>query len=960
MRACGSARTGDRRLAVRIAVSESTKDEPESRVETVGTLRITAAPVEMWREVPRDLLPVARAMSGALSVPRSPGAWRVQAIGEERASSWVDVPTEANSVELTLLASEVLSYRITADGAPLAGARFYLVRTGDGSVRNWLAELLGFASADGEGRIDLTLPAGERASVVVSSVTRSGAAFLRLDGIPPAIELGPGFTVRGRLVNEAGEPVRARLIGSSQVPDGFGVSQRHQGRSGPDGLFALSGFSRGPATVRGQDGLLEFARSLTLDRSLDLGSVVLMAPELVWIRVVDMESGAPVPGARVTNASGELRVAGEAGLVVVSTLLGRRIGVTGDRYVPERFDLPEGVGAAAEEPFVLPLSPAFRVEGVFVAADGQTPAVDGRLTVRNDAAGVTDFGSVGADGSFAIDLGPGAWELELMAGNAGLRRLEVQGRPGELRKLGVIVAPASAWISGYVMSDAYVPVARASVSYLRPSEYGPIISLRFGNIAKVSTDDEGYFELYGLELGASNLRVEADGFAPLRFTVEAEAVGWVDAGTLELSRGRQVTVRSDVDRGRVVLDPGLKGMPQEFIEGMLTGGEAVIEAVPNRPFSVVVHEQGDPVCEKDMEEGKGDVVVRCDGYAMRVHGRVTMGGRPAEGALWWSEERRVSGGPGSPGTGPAEEQSLARAPRSFELSLDSEGRYRRAGVLPGRWEVFWVSPTGGFGEARKVTVPKGPGDEVTIDFDYGGVSIEGVVLDSEWRPAPRATVDIYPDRQTALTDREGKFAVGQLEPGAYQVRARFRDQRSPFVDVVLRDYSDRETVQLVLEEDPQDPELTILVRGGGDGFCFVETGSTMSRMARIDSGHATMTFQPPLADRVRIACQADGRWILTAWQDLERALDRGVEFDPFESDSSIVLEGEPSSAAVQITGPGGWDLGKLRLWFGGASAFAVGETIFNLPVGEYALRWGNQVRTVWTERRRGTEVEIED
>ena len=341
-------------------MSESAKDEPESRVETVGPLRITAAPVEMWREVPRDLLPVATSMSGELSVPRSPGAWRVQAIGEERASSWVDVPTEANSVELALLASEVVSYRITADGAPLAGARFYLVRPGGGSVRNWLAELLGFASADGEGRIDLTLPAGKHASVVVSSVTRRGAAFLRLDKIPPTIELDPGFTVRGRLVNEAGEPVRARLIGSSQVPDGFGVSQRHQGRSGMDGRFALSGFSRGPATVRTQDGPLEFARSLNLDRSVDLGSVVLRAPEFVWIRVVDMESGAPVRGARVTNAGGELRVAGEAGLVVVSTLLGRRIGVTGDRYVPERFDLPEGVGAG---PRNRSFSPSRRLSG---------------------------------------------------------------------------------------------------------------------------------------------------------------------------------------------------------------------------------------------------------------------------------------------------------------------------------------------------------------------------------------------------------------------------------------------------------------------------------------------------------------------------------------------------------------------------------------------------------------------
>ncbi len=190
------------------------------------------------------------------------------------------------------------------------------------------------------------------------------------------------------------------------------------------------------------------------------------------------------------------------------------------------------------------------------------------------------------------------------------------------------------------------------MSYLRPSEYGPIISLRFGNVAKVSTNEEGYFELYGLELGASHLRVEADGFAPLRFTVEAEG------GGLGRRRNPRTLARPAGDRSfgcgpwpRGARPEASKGMPQEFIEGMLTGGEAVIEAVPNRPFSVVVHEQGDPVCEKDMEEGKGDVVVRCDGYAMRVHGRVTMGGRPAEGALWWSEERRVSGGPGSPGTG---------------------------------------------------------------------------------------------------------------------------------------------------------------------------------------------------------------------------------------------------------------------------------------------------------------------
>ena len=152
----------------------------------------------------------------------------------------------------------------------------------------------------------------------------------------------------------------------------------------------------------------------------------------------------------------------------------------------------------------------------------------------------------------------------------------------------------------------------------------------------------------------------------------------------------------------------------------------------------------------------------------------------------------------------------------------------------------------------------------------------------------------------------------------------------------------------------------IRLPGGGSGFCFVEMEASPQQVARVDGGAATVKLTPPLTDRLRVACQADGRWVLTGWQPLEPAMDRGVELDPFESESSIVLTGDPSTASVQVTGPGGWDLGSLRIWFGGATAYSVGETISNLPEGEYTLRWGNQVRTVWTERRRAVEVEIEN
>lgn len=180
------------------------------------------------------------------------------------------------------------------------------------------------------------------------------------------------------------------------------------------------------------------------------------------------------------------------------------------------------------------------------------------------------------------------------------------------------------------------------------------------------------------------------------------------------------------------------------------------------------------------------------------------------------------------------------------------------------------------------------------------------------------------------------------------------------MDIELRDYNDRQSLQLELLADPRTDELVIRLTGGGGGFCFVEMEASPQQVTRIDGGVATVKLPPPLTERARVACQADGRWVLTGWQPLEPALDRGIELDPFESESSIVLTGEPSSAAVQVVGPGGWDLGSLRIWFGGATTFSVGETIPKLPEGEYTLRWGNQVRTVWTERRRAAEVEIED
>jgi hypothetical protein len=988
--ACRTGGGSSRQLTVRVRAPEAAKSnaDPAVGAAAAAEFEVTAAPVAMWRQVPRDLLPAISVAPGPLSLTRTDETWRLQARSEGFASTWRDVISEEGSVELALQEAVDFTVQVTAGGAPLVGARMYLVRVGSGLAAS-RPEPLGFGVTDTDGKASLVVSERERAAVLVSHVARSASAFERLADVPPVVELGPGLAVTGRAVDPEGRSVAGvPLLGLSWVADGFGAMQRHLGISGSDGRFLLSGFTRGAASLRTDGGELEYSERFDLEDSLDLGSIVLAATETYRIQVVDASRGTPVSGARTSSEAGEQTTTDRRGMAVVSPRFGRTLLISAKGYRPARFriggsgsgaegrslpglptipvDVVGGLGATAEEPLVLRLDPAFTVEGVFMAADGVTPAASGRLTAARDMANgqATSHRTIAPDGSFSIDLEPGAYTLDLSAANAGRTVLEVRGSAGEIRDLGVIVAPTSAWVSGTVVNPEFEPVAGASVSYARPSELGQMMARAMGRVATVTTGVDGRFELHGLELGTATLRVEAEEYALLEFQVEAPTVEWVDAGFVELSRGRRITVRSDVGQGVVGLDPGGKGDPLDVVTADLVEGEAVLDLVPEEPFVVRVSRGGVTLCEKDVEESDGDAAIRCDRSAMAVTGRVTTNGQPAAGSLLWSA-RANSASPtgivhGLGGPLSSSELMVPTGWQELNADIDDDGRYRLEAVLPGEWKVTWMTPAEGWQESREVTVPDGPGKEYTLSFDYGGVSIEGVVTDADGQPVHVATVDVYPQRKAVVSGPDGRFRILDLAPGAYQVRARFRHQRSALVDVELRDYSDRQTIHLELRDDPPNDELVVRLAGGGSGFCFVEMEGAGQRVSRIDGGVARTRLAPPLTDRVRIACQADGRWILSGWQGLERALDRGVDFDPFESDSSIVLQGDPQAASVQITGPAGWDLGQLRLWFGGATSFSVGDSVSNLPAGEYTLRWGNQVRTVWTERRRAAEVEIEN
>ena len=945
-------------LVVRV---ENLEDSPPGS----SAWTLTAAPSAMWREVPRSLLPVWDAETSLVRLQHRSGSWRVQACAEHRCSLWTDVPEGLEEVSLSLRPARTVSYLTTADGSPLGGARFYLVRPGRGGLSQ--TEILGLEPSDKDGRVAFQLPREQTPAVVVSAEGHDAAAFRKLGDVPNELELKPGFFLSGRVVDAAGNPVTARLYGRSFISGGFGLTQLQKGRTGVDGRFRLSGLSAGAATLRAVadvDGELEFARRLDVEGSADLGDILVGDLEIVRVRVIDAQHRLPVDGALIRASDGRVTRTDADGLARVRVRYGRELQVTARGYGVTLPRLPPRVGRLAGEPFLIELEPALTVTGVYLAADGTTPAANGRFSARGSADLILS-GTIAADGVFTLDLpGGGAWEIELTAGNAGSTRLDVTGFAGEAIDLGVVRASPSAVVSGYVLSDDYQPLVGASVNSTPPSAAGPLMAPLLGGTLTATSGVEGYFELFGLEAGPATLRISAAGYAPHRLEINVRKAERTDLGTVALDRGRQITVRSDAEGGLVELAVG-DSLPPEEMTAVMEGRTAVFQMVPRGPLAIVVlNKDGQAVCARRLDEPEGDVSVRCNDRSVQVTGRVTLDGVPVAGSLLWRSRSGEIDLPGgffrSRTAGLDRVDAVSSGLQDLAVSLDGEGTYLLGSLLPGEWEVLWVPEAGGVQEPELVTVPDGRSGTVVRDIAYEGVSVQGTVFDPQGRPADRVTVEAFPGLSPVVSDSRGEFRMLGVRPGRYQVRARRRNLTSDLVAVELTRPGDRASVQLHLAKEPVPKRLRIEVRNASEGFCYVETDDAAGgQLVQVRDGFAEVPLHPPLGELLRAACSADGRWVFAGWRDVRQVLERGLMFDASASTASLALIGRSVAGSITISTPSGWDLGLLRMWLGGARTFSLGETIPNLPAGAYLVRRGGESRTALAKRRRVTEVDLD-
>lgn len=946
--------------------------------------RVVAAPLEMWEELPEDVLPAWPVPAGGrLSVPvdRVRG-WRLRLIEAGGGSWWLDVP--AGRAAATLASAPAHGPRILLvgpDGLPVEDATLVVLESAlgrRGGNRSWARD------QTGEGVVRFPgLPDAEPVVAVVTSKRWAPAVLRGVPGdLPDRIELAPGAALSGRLADESGRPVAAAMVRlEAALPGGLPGYQPSEAASAADGTWRLEGVPPGRAAlVITAPGFAPHRERLDLPAgALDLGTTELRRGVRLAVLVVD-DLGAPVPGAEVDGGPGLSAVADARGL---AELRGAPAGERLDIAVEAPGHLRARVRAApaASEPVRTVLRRAFSVRGRLLAADG-SPAESGLATWR--AGQRSTSGPLLPGGGFELPLEPGmAFELTLASPTTPELRLRVEpGQAGEVRDLGDLRAPAGLAVAGRVVREADgTAVAGARIWLPRPSPGGPVAAWAGRDLLEARSGEDGSFRLAGLPAGPALLRIDALGLARAYREVQAAGepgaaddggtadVGTVNLGEVSLAAGGTVHVLAgDATEGALArLDLRGDWFEADLLVADLAAGRATFRHVPpgHATLSVVAGQR--LLCEREVDLGAAgeEIEVECRGSGVRLTGSVLVAGRTAgPGRLLWLAPAAGTGvirNSVTPGGLPLQQSFSAGRPQ-VTVEVAADGSFATEEVAAGRWQVLWA-PAGSLpGPARVVDVPAAEEHRTLLSF--AGSLVAGVVVDVQGAPVAGARVRSLADGALAFSGEDGGFELAGLPPGRRSLQASREELRSTVVEVEVAPERASEPVRLVLE-DRRAPEIEVAVLDP-DGapvpgaFVFLEEEGRPWRLltAGMD-GRARGAVEEPPPVRLRAAALAQGRWALGEWRAWEQAA-AGMVLRVGPA-GSLTVESGDSRGAPSILSSGGWDLARLLTGLGTRPLVAPGRPLHveGLPPGSYlvSLEAASAGATVAPGER--SEVELE-
>jgi hypothetical protein len=614
-----------------------------------------------------------------------------------------------------------------------------------------------------------------------------------------------------------------------------------------------------------------------------------------------------------------------------------------------------------------------RVTGCLVDAEGLplgggTVQVTGRNRVYDEP--------IAADGTFTLELDPGvAVDLHIRSPAAFEVHRHVPAlAAGEVHALGDVTASTGMVVVGQLWrAETAEPVTGARVWSVRSGgPGGAIAAWALGNVVETRSDGDGRFRLSGLVHGPGSLRLEAEGLAPREVPVRPPEASSdtgveVDVGDLLLSPGATVHVVGDSEwSGTARVDWQGRWLEMDMIRASYGGGEAWLEHVPAGEAVVTVLDGPRLLCELHIEvPTNGTLDVDCADGELRVRGLVTVGGEPAgPGKLSWLSptggdtlvmNRRTA-------SGATEAQIFGAGRPQVDVAVGPDGWFASDALAPGEWDVFWHPAGGGGGRHREVKLPE-EGD-VELELAFSPHSLGGWVVDEEGRSVAEARVVDLDGRAATRTGADGTFLLLDLEPGPRRLRALAGERRSAVVTAVVPVDGRAEPITLVLDREG-DESVRIAVRIGdapaASAFVFVELEGQGIRILTADgSGVARAGLLPPIPLRLRAAAISGPHVALGEWVSTEEAMSEGLVLVGGEGGGLEILSSE-INAAVDIVGPGGWNLSALFARLGTVLRVSADNSlvIHGLPVGSYTIAAGDSRRAIRIERGRLERTEID-
>jgi large repetitive protein len=598
--------------------------------------------------------------------------------------------------------------------------------------------------------------------------------------------------IKGRIVSTQSQPVSgAHILGI--VPD---VS-KNETISGTSGEFTLHGFASG-AQVALSGTAAGYEPADTIVRAPDNAVVLVLKQHgLLRGRVEDSETGAPLHEFRIRVAFGKaVSFRSEDGTFELKDLPSGRSTIVAQASGYQEAELTQTeirVGEATEGvvfSLVRGLELTGRVVDTKTGARLPNITVSYRVTSREEPppwafdsnSQITD-----SDGTFKFDGLPKD-KVTLIAGAPGYaetRRIVVTGEEGFVE---IKLPKASSVVGRVVGSDASTPLPGSKVRLWSYSNRSGI---------SVPADGNGAFSFEGLATGRYRLTAESSfgQSPPQEIVLESESQTRVDliikeGGTI---RGKimglvpsELTVVQVVAQGQ----EGFRSMALTNPDGNYT-----IRGVPVGWVKVTAQSSSNRFISKSIELQQGVMDVALDiefPRGSRLSGRVTSGGQPVA-------NRSVSA-----------LSSVADSAAAF-AQTDASGMYAIEGLSEGN---YLVTLSGGGAKSLRIS-----GDTV-FDIEISSLSVSGRVLESNTaKPLSGVTVQVWRgslavDATSPVTDSQGRFSIGGLEPGQYQLTA-----HRPGFRVAAQSFSVPLISELVLDLTAAE-STSIHVRDGITGLAL--------------------------------------------------------------------------------------------------------------------------------------------